>query len=82
VSDAVSQTAPFALPLQSALVAHSAHCWVVGSQTGSLAGQSVPVTQPTHAPVAVSQVGVLPPAAHVVPPASAVHDAWHVWLFG
>src|SRR5580704_165293 len=80
VSDAVSQTAPIGLPLQSVLVAHWAHCWVVGSQTGALIGQSVAVTQPTHAPVAWSQMGVRPPAAHS--PASATHDAWHVWLLG
>jgi hypothetical protein len=83
VLDVVSQNAPFGLFLQSPFAAHCTHCCVVGSQTIRLARvQSVAVRQPTHAPVAMSQMGV-PAAAppHILPPSPA-HDARHVWVAG
>jgi hypothetical protein len=51
---AVSQRG-IAVPAQSPSEAHITHCCVVGSHTRRPAGQSVPVTQPTHAPEVVSQ---------------------------
>jgi len=57
---------------------HCTHCFRVGSHIFAVAGQSVDVTQPTQAPVAVSQIV---PRAHGAPPSTA-HAAWHVRLPG
>jgi hypothetical protein len=66
------------VPPQSVFASHSTQVCVVVSQIFALAGQSVAVTQPTHAPVLVSQTS---PPRHVVPP-SPTHDARHVWVDG
>jgi len=64
--------------VQSPFDRHSTHCCVVGSQIFAAAGQSLPVLQPTHAPVMVSQMDALRPV-HCW---SVVQAAWHVCVPG
>ncbi len=63
---------------QSLFTRHSMHCCVVASQIVPLPCalgpvQSVAVMQPTHAPVAVSQIGARPPHEPLF-----VHGGWQV----
>jgi hypothetical protein len=64
---------------QSTLVMHSMHCWVVKSQMGCPAPQSVRLRHPTQTPLpeVVSQMG-----AFIGQSALAAQDAWQLWSAG
>jgi hypothetical protein len=82
VADAVSHSLLVISAAQSALAPHCTHCCDVASHTGRMAFlQSVAVTHPTHAPVAMSQMGAPARLVQFAPPSPA-HDARHVWVEG
>lgn len=70
-------------PWQSEFERHpTQRCVVVSQRDAEEFVQSEEVTQPTHAPVLVSQTVATPPAVPQVMPPSPSQDAWHRFVVG